>query len=78
MASVHIRDIQRWLAENGQADAVPGPDGMFVEIRFDDPEAGVVAPDIENVDRVLTVDAPQGIVTIVFDANGMLRSLDIS
>ena len=78
MASVHIREIQRWLAESGQTDAVPGSGGMFVEIRFDDPELRVVAPDAENINRVLTADAAQGIVTIVFDSAGLLKSLDIS
>jgi len=78
MASVHIRDIQRWLKESGQTDAAPGPEGMFLEIRFDEPDQRRHAVDGEMSNRVITADSPQGIVTITFDELGLLRSLDIS
>jgi hypothetical protein len=77
MATVHIRDIQRWLVQSGQRDAAPGPGGMFLEIRFDEPDANAVV-DEEMRNRVITADSPQGSVTIVFDDIGRLRSLDIS
>ncbi len=79
MATVHVGEIQRWLSERGQPDAEPGSGGMFFEIRFgeDGSEAsGVVDPEFAG--RVLTVDSPQGVVTITFDDAGMLKALDIS
>lgn len=78
MASVHIREIQEWLASRGHDDALPGPHGTFVEIRFDVDEPPPAAIDQEYADTALTVDSPQGTVTITFDAAGQLRSLDIS
>ena len=78
MASVHIREIQEWLASRGASDALPGQDGMFVEVRFDVDEPTPGAVDAEYADRVLTVDSPHGVVTITFDSAGQLRSLDIS
>lgn len=78
MASVHISEIQRWLQSRGQADALPGPGGMFVEIRFDIDGQDLTAVDDEFANKVLTVDSPQGVVTLVFDRAGQLRSLDIS
>jgi hypothetical protein len=78
MASVHISDIQRWLHNSGQEDALPGCGGMFLEIRFDVDSAPVGAVDEEFADKVLTVESPAGSVTIIFDSAGQLRSLDIS
>lgn len=78
MASVHIEEIQRWLASRGAADALPGPSGMFVEIRFGIDGPPLVAVDEEYAGRILTVDSPQGTVTITFDQAGLLYSLDIS
>ena len=77
MATVHINEIQQWLLERGDADAVPGPDGMFLEIRFDDGKEPVLA-DENLMNRVITTFTPQGNVTLVFDEGGNLRSLDIS
>lgn len=77
MASIHIRDVQRWLAMGGQPDAEPGPEGMFLEIRFDE-GGGLPVPDVEFANKVITALCPQGVVTIVFDSSGSLRSLDIS
>jgi hypothetical protein len=78
MASVHISEIQRWLASNGEVDALPGAGGMFLAIRFDVDSPLPQTVDAEFAGRSLTVDAPQGAVTITFDEAGQLRSLDIS
>lgn len=78
MASVHISEIQRWLHSSGQTDAIPGPAGMFLEIRFDVEGTPAEAIDEEFADKVLTVESPGGSVTILFDSTGQLRSLDIS
>jgi hypothetical protein len=78
MATVHIREIQDWLAARGEKDALPGPGGMFLEIRFDVDGPRPEAVDEEFAGRALTVDSPQGSVTITFDEAGHLRSLDIS
>ncbi|MEX0789213.1 MAG: hypothetical protein WD178_00390 [Actinomycetota bacterium] len=78
MASVHIHEIQKWLASRGRADALPGGAGMFVEIRFDVDGPLPKSIDQEFAGRSLTVDSPQGTVTITFDEVGQLRSLDIS
>ena len=79
MASIHITEIQRLLAERGESDAAPGSaDGFFLEVRFDEPgsPAGVVDPEFQN--KVLTADCPFGSVTIQFDQEGQLRSIDLS
>ena len=78
MATVHIDDIRRWRSELGDRDALPGPGGSFFEIRFDSDQVVPTSSDSEYVNQVLTVDSPQGIVTISFDRNGWLKSLDIS
>ncbi len=77
MASVHITEIQEWLSQSGQGDALPGLRGMFLEIRFDD-DSAVASTDDEYANKVLSVDSPSGIVTIVFDSAGQLKSLDMS
>ncbi len=77
MATVHIRDIQRWLEGMGQEGSVPWAKGYFLEIRFDEPgPSGVVDEQMAN--RVIIADSRQGTVTITFDETGLLRSLDIS
>lgn len=78
MASVHISEIQQWLHSSGQPDALPGPGGTYLEIRFDVESAPVEAIDEEFADKLLTVESPYGSVTIIFDSAGQLRSLDIS
>lgn len=77
MATVHIREVQRWLAAAGQADADPSKTGMFLEIRFDEPGPEDVA-DEDMRNKVITAQSPQGNVTMVFDDAGLLRSIDIS
>jgi hypothetical protein len=83
MATVHDRDIMRWLAATGQPDALPWSSGYFFEIRFDEEpsrmsdEPSSMIYDEEFVNRVITVDAPQGNVTIIFDEQGLLKSLEI-
>jgi hypothetical protein len=79
MASIHISEIQRILVERGERDAEAHPqEGFFLEIRFDDPDhrGGVVDPELQ--DKVLTADCPYGTVTIEFDHQGQLKSIDIS
>lgn len=79
MASVHVREIQEFLRGRGEEDAVrDGSGGFFLEIRFDDAarRGGNRDPEFQN--KVMTVDSPQGTVTITFDDEGLLRSLDIS
>jgi predicted ATPase len=77
MATVHVREIQRWLRDSGQTDAAPGAGATFLEIRFDEPGEDVVA-DEEMRNKIITAESPQGSVTLVFDDSGLLRSLDIS
>jgi hypothetical protein len=79
VATVHVTEIQKLASDRGERDAVPGASGgYFLEIRFDDPthSPGVVDADLRN--RTLTADCPYGNVTILFDANGQLRSIDLS
>jgi hypothetical protein len=77
MATVHVRDIMRWLTSKGETDAEPWSSDYFFEIRFDE-ESAPVTNDADFAGKVITVDAPQGTVTITFDDHGQLRSLDIS
>lgn len=77
MATLHIRDIQQWLRATGKGDGEPGPGGMFLEIRFDEPGQDAVA-DEEMRNKVITGESPQGSVTIIFDDSGLLKSIDIS
>jgi hypothetical protein len=80
MATIHITDIQRLLVDRGEADALPYASGSyFLEIRFDDPNyspGGVVDTELRN--QTITANCPYGSVTIQFDANGELRSIDLS
>lgn len=77
MATVHVREIMKWLSAAGQADAEPWSGDFFFEIRFDE-DSPPVTNDAEFAGKVVTVDSPQGTVTITFDDHGQLRSLDIS
>lgn len=77
MATIHVRDIMKSLAESGQTDAQPWSGDFFFEIRFDEPSESVLL-DAEMAERVITAESPQGTVTITFDDLGQLRSLDIS
>lgn len=78
MASVHIKDIQQWLADNGQTDANQlAAGGFFLEIRFDVPGDPGLA-DEDMVDRVIDAESPQGHITILFDKNGLLKSVELS
>jgi hypothetical protein len=81
MATIHITEIQRILAERGEKDALPwgSSEGYFVEIRFDDPHAHAsTVADEELIDKVITADCPYGSVTIQFDDRGQLKSIDLS
>ena len=80
MASIHVRDLQKILFERGELDAYPPPvgqGGFFLEIRFDDDTHNPVIDD-EYRNKVITTDCYLGTVTIQWDSNGELRSLDIS
>jgi len=82
MASIHIEEIQRILAERGNKDALPDQDngdGYFLEIRFDSSARG--APKIadeDNKNKVITLDCPYGTVVILCDEKGQLKSIDLS
>ncbi|QMV65400.1 hypothetical protein VUJ49_10215 [Pseudomonas berkeleyensis] len=82
MASIHIEEIQKILSAQGGCDALPHQDngeGYFLEIRFDNADrksSGVIDEEYKN--KVITLDCPYGIVTILCDEEGQLRSLDLS
>lgn len=81
MASIHVSEIQRILVERGEREAsaaTASGEGFFLEIHFNDPTGlrGVVDEEYKN--KVLTVHCYLGLATIVFDASGILRSIDIS
>jgi hypothetical protein len=79
MATIHITEIQRMLAERGEKDALPwASGGYFLELRFDDHKrvGGPVDEELKNV--VITAECPYGSVTIMFDELGQLRSVDLS
>ena len=76
MASIHITELIRLLADRGEEDVRWG--SMFLEIRFDDAKRVSGPPDSEFRNKVLTVDCPYGHVTITFDDEGLLKSLDVS
>ena len=81
MATIHVREIQELLAARGEPDALPhelGGKGYFLEIRFDNPGEAAGVVDEAFRDRVLTADCPFGTVTIQFDSEGQLRSVDLS
>lgn len=79
MATIHISEIQKILAQHGEVDALPhSPAGYFLEIRFDDPQHPSKVVDEEMKDKVLTVDCPYGNVIIQFDSQGQLESIDLS
>ena len=79
MASIHVTEIQRLLAERGEPDASAwSPGGFFLEIRFDEPGQASGPADPEFANKVLSVECPFGSVVIQFDESGQLRSLDIS
>jgi hypothetical protein len=77
MATIHVRDIMKWLADSGHTDAQPWSGEFFLEIRFDEPGSSPVA-DVDLAGKVITSDTAQGTVPSTFDDNGRLRSLDIS
>ncbi|WP_210490979.1 hypothetical protein [Patulibacter sp. SYSU D01012] len=81
MASIHITEIQRLLADRGERDAVPhvaNGQGYFVEIRFDGPGGPTGVVDEELADAVITAESAYGMATIQFDAEGSLFSIDLS
>lgn len=77
MATVHIREIEKWLTPEEKSENVKLIDG-FLEIRFDEPATSTQVVDDEMRNKVITCDSPQGVVTIKFDDLGYLRSVDIS
>ncbi|TVQ82130.1 MAG: hypothetical protein EA357_10790 [Micavibrio sp.] len=78
MATIHVSEIQKILADRGEKDALPWAwGGYFLEIRFDDPARQINTVDEELKNKVITTDCPYGIVTILFDKNGELQSIEI-
>lgn len=82
MASIHIKEIQKILSEQGNKDALPNQtngEGYFLEIRFDNPacKASKIVDD-EYRDRVITLDCPYGTVVILCDGEGQLKSIELS
>ncbi len=81
MASIHIKELQKYLAGKGFEDALPNhrnDKGYFLEIRFDGSSSvssGVV--DEEFKDKVITAECQHGTVTILFDNKGQLESLEL-
>lgn len=80
MATIHISEIQRILAERGDKDAVPwgSSEGYFIEIRFDDPSKRSKVVDEEFRDKIITAECAYGSVTIQFDEEGQLKAIDLS
>lgn len=81
MASIHINEIQSMLAKQGKKDALPHQvcsEGYFLEIRFDEPGKRLGSVDGEYKNKVLSVDCPYGSVLILFDEEGLLKSIEIS
>lgn len=79
MASIHISEIQRILVERGEEDACSdAQQGLFIEIKFDDPNKPARIVDENYKNKVLTVDCPYGLATIQFDEFGQLYSIDLS
>ncbi len=76
MASIHVTELIRILADRGEDDVRRG--SLFLEIRFDDPGRDSGPPDEEYRNKVMTADCPFGVVTITFDNEGLLRSIDVS
>ena len=72
MASIHIAEIRNILrAREKDADE-------FIEIKFNNEQRKPSKfVDAEFANRVITADCPYGSVTITFDAEGLLKSLDI-
>lgn len=81
MASINIEEIQKILSERGCRDALPNQDageGYFLEINFGKAEnlSGIVDREYQN--KVLSVDCPYGSVLIIFDEEGLLKSIELS
>lgn len=82
MAVIHVKEIQKILAERGSGDALPhkgNGEGYFLEIRFDSSNrASPEVVDEEYKNKVITLDCPYGMVTILCDEQGQLKSLELS
>jgi hypothetical protein len=76
VATIHIREIQQLL--RGRANNTDDPSDNSIEIRFDEATESSLVADEEMRNKVITGEAPQGSVVVVFDDLGFLRSLDIS
>lgn len=55
-----------------------GQDGFFLEIKFDDPNRASGIVDHELQDKVMSAQCPYGNVTIQFDHDGQLASIDLN
>ena len=82
MASIHIEELQKYLASKGFEDALPyhsDAKGYFLEIRFDKSPSmsSEVVVDEEFIGKVITAESGYGTVTILFDSKGQLKSLEL-
>ncbi|GGY45686.1 hypothetical protein GCM10011297_18030 [Bacterioplanes sanyensis] len=83
MAEVHIKEIMKYLGlalkgEEGSPSNHHQADDFFLELKFNDPDgkkSGIVDEDFKN--ETITVDCPYGSVTILFDDEGQLKSIEI-
>ncbi len=77
MSSIHIREIMRLSGTAWNSESTSAGDG-FIEIQFDEARSSDAVVDELMVNRVITVQSPQGNVVIEFDDLGMLKTLEIT
>ena len=81
MATIHIKEIMEYLAQKGASDSLPNQEnseGFFLELKFDDlsgKKSGVVDEEFKN--EVITADCSYGTVTILFDEEGQLKTIEL-
>lgn len=85
MATIHLKEIMDILASKGQQDAsiYNSKGGYFLEILCNDEQETQTAlssgaADDELANSVISANSAFGTVLILFDAAGMLKSLEFS
>jgi NAD(P)H-flavin reductase len=76
VATIHLKEVIEYLSKKEGANSKN--DEFFFELLFSDPDGkktGVIDEEYKN--DVITVDCPYGTVTILFDEEGQLKSLEI-
>lgn len=73
MASISFAEIKKLLVDRDGRD-----DTSFVEIRFNDVRRSNIPIDEEMKNRVITADCGYGSVTILFDEQGQLKSVELT